>query len=80
LEEKFSALQAQKDFKLEKFAEGMSLSLQSAFLRLERNFTLCDLRELCVRDLFIWLRLCCAVDSVREKSPEQVMDYPKTHF
>ena len=49
MEEKFSAPQAQKDFKPEKFAEGMSLSLQSASLRLERNFTLCGLCDLCAR-------------------------------
>ena len=70
LEEKFSAPQAQKDFKPEKFAEGMSLSLQSASLRLERNFTLCGLRELCVRHLFIWLRRRRAVNFVRNKFPE----------
>jgi len=56
LEEKFSAPQAQKDFKPEEFAESMSLSLQSVSLRLERNFTLRGLCELCVRHLFIWLR------------------------
>ncbi|MCJ7748292.1 MAG: hypothetical protein MUP27_11160 [Desulfobacterales bacterium] len=66
MEEKFSAPQAQKDFKPEKFAEGMSLSLQSASLRLERNFTLCGLRDLCVRHLFLWLRLCRTVASVRD--------------